>query len=375
MRIVAVQTGLNPKSVLGGTITDREFLTRLADRGAEVHVVAEAGEPVVEHRNFVVHHWRRRIRKRVPYVGNVDVAIDLRRLLRRIGPVDWVRFNSPYSVGMGTVASANGHRIWGSYLHIENFPTWRVIDRILPRYCDLITCLSADTRRDLVARCPRADHAGTIVVPMGIDTRRFETVQRSRADVRAALGIGPDDVVILFVGVLIPRKGIADLVAAWRMLGARPGGRLLMIAKPSAPQETQMVRELAQDDARVTHLEGVPYEQIPEYFRASDVFFFPSHLEGYGIVVGEAMASGLPVVTTRAQGIREVIADGETALTAEVGEVRTLAAHLDRLLGDPALRRRLGDAGRRRIATCFAWDAIMDRLVHALEHPPATRPR
>src|SRR5207302_10156937 len=91
MRIVAVQTGLTPYSVLGGTVTDRAFLTRLADRGAEVHVLAEAGEPIVEHRNFVHHYWRRRLRKRVPYVGNLDVAIDLPRLLQKLGPVDWIR--------------------------------------------------------------------------------------------------------------------------------------------------------------------------------------------------------------------------------------------------------------------------------------------
>lgn len=369
MRIVAVQTGLSPKSTLGGTITDREFLTRIADRGVEVHLLVEDGEPVVEHPNFTPHTWRRRLRKKLPYVGNMDVALDLRQLLKRLPPVDWIRFNSPYSVGLGAVASSAGHRVWGSYLHLEDRPFWRVVDRWLPARCDLITCLSPDTRDDLVRVCPRVDHDRTIIVPMGIDAARFERARPHRADVRARLGISPDDVLVLFVGVLSRRKGVSDLVAAWRAMSATPGARLLIIGKAVEEQQAALVSELAAGDARVTHLAGVPYEQMPDYFVAGDVFFFPSHLEGYGIVVGEAMAAGMPVVTTRAKGIRGVIAEGETALAGPVGDVDAHVANLRQVIQDPALRRRLGEAGRCRIASHFAWDGIIDRLMHALEQP------
>lgn len=370
MRLVAVQTGLSPKSVLGGTITDREFLTRLADRGAEVHILVEDdGQPVVAHSNFTVHRWRRRIRKRLPYVGNMDVALDLRRLLRELPAVDWIRFNSPYAVGVGTVSASNGHRVWGSYLHLEDYAVWRLVDRYLPAHCDLITCLSPDTRDDLVRACPRADHDATIVLPMGIDAARFDAAAPRRADVRARLGVAADELLVLFAGVLTRRKGIGDLVSAWRSVRAVSAARLLIIGKPADALETAMVTELAARDPRVTHLTGIPYEQMPEYFAASDVFFFPSHLEGYGIVVGEAMAAGLPVVTTRAKGIRGVIAEDETALAAGVGDVSAHEVNLRRLLTDADLRRRLGDAGRRRITTTFAWDRIIDRLWQALEAP------
>lgn len=369
MRIVAVQTGLSPKSVLGGTITDREFLTRIADRGVDVHVLAEHGEPIVEHPGFTPHTWHRRLRKKLPYIGNMDVALDLRQLLRRLPPVDWIRFNSPYSVGLGAVASSAGHKIWGSYLHLEDRPFWRMVDRWLPPRCDLITCLSPDTRHDLVRTCPRVDDDRTIIVPMGIDAARFDRARPRRAAVRARLGVGHDDVLVLFVGVLSRRKGVSDLVAAWRKIADTPAARLLVIGKPVEEDQAALIGQLAAADARVTHLAGVPYEQMPEYFVAGDVFFFPSHLEGYGIVVGEAMASGMPVVTTRAKGIRGVIAEGETALAGDVGDVAAHAANLRRVIQDEMLRRRLGDAGRRRIASHFAWDGIIDRLMSALEQP------
>ena len=369
MRIVAVQTGLSPKSVLGGTITDREFLTRIADRGVDVHLLVEDGEPVVEHPNFTPHTWRRRLRKKLPYIGNMDVAIDLRQLLKRLPPVDWIRFNSPYSVGLGAVTSRAGLRIWGSYLHLENRPFWRLVDRWLPARCDLITCLSPDTRNDLVRICPRVDDERTIIVPMGIDADRFDRARPRRAAVRARLGIAADEVLVLFAGVLSRRKGVGDLVAAWRKIADTAGARLLIIGKPVEEAQAALVTELASSDRRVTHLPGVPYEEMPDYFVAGDVFFFPSHLEGYGIVVGEAMANGMPVVTTRAKGIRGVIAEGETALAGDVGDVDAHADHLRRVIQDEMLRRRLGDAGRRRIATHFAWDGIIDRLMLALEQP------
>ena len=74
------------------------------------------------------------------------------------------------------------------------------------------------------------------------------------------------------------------------------------------------------------------------------------------------MASGLPVVTTRAHGVREVVRENETALLAEVGDVEQLTAQLRRLVQEPELRKQLGMAGRRRVEQVFRWDTIIDGL-------------
>ena len=366
MRIVAVQTGLEADSVLGGEITDREFLLRLADRGVEVHVLASAGHPTVAHRNVVAHYYRRGFYRKLPYSSNLDIARELGPLLVDLGDVDWVRFNSPYSVGIGAAFAARGYRLWGSFLHLEDDPVWKWIDSWLPARCDLITCLSSDTRNDLLARCPAANGANNVVLPVGIDLERLEAAGRSREQVRAELAIAEREVLLLFVGVAIPRKGIADLVATWRRLGARRDLRLLIVSKPVAVRESSLIADLARDDNRVVHLAKVPYERIAEYFRASDVFFFPTHREGFGIVVGEAMACSLPVVTTRSRGVRSVAEEGRTALMAEVGDVDTMARHLMRLVEDRDLRRRLGRAGWDRVASVFRWENIMDSLMTLL---------
>ena len=366
MRIVAVQTGLEADSFLGGEITDREFLLRLADRGVEIHVLATAGHPTVAHPNVIPHYYRRGFYRKLPYSANLDAAWELSRVLADLGHVDWIRFNSPYSVGLGTAFVARKQRLWGSYLHCEDYRLWRWVDSWLPNRCDLVTCLSEDTRRDLVTRCPAADSAKTVVVPVGIDLERLTAAGRSREVVRAELGVSNQEVLVLFVGVAIPRKGIADLVAVWKGLGARGDVRLLLISKPVAPRESEFIADLVREDARVTHLPKVPYERIAEYFRASDVFFFPTHREGFGIVVGEAMACGLPVLTTRARGVRSVVEEGKTALMADVGDVVALTRHLRRLVEDPDLRHCLGNGGRERIATLFRWDTIMESLMALL---------
>jgi glycosyltransferase involved in cell wall biosynthesis len=373
MRLVAVQTGLSPHSVLGGTITDREFLVKLADRGVEVHILTEAGEAAVEHAGFVHHAWRPTIRRclspvvhAIPYAGNIDVARSLRRLLAEIGPVDWIRFNSPYAVGLGALMGCRGRRLWASYLHLEDRPAWRVIDSWLPARCDLITCLCEDTRADLVARCPATDTWRNLVVPIGIDVAPLLNGHSSREEVRASLGFSPDDVVLLFVGVLIPRKGVSDLVAAWKQIRGDRRLRLLIIGRPLAPYESSLVRELAAADSQVRYIETVPYEKRGAWFRAADVFAFPTHLEGFGIVVGEAMACGLPVATTRAKGVRSVVVENQTALVTDVGRPQAYAEALHTLAADPALRQKLGEAGRQRILTQFQWEQIMPQLMKAL---------
>jgi glycosyltransferase involved in cell wall biosynthesis len=202
---------------------------------------------------------------------------------------------------------------------------------------------------------------------MGIDVQRCDNVARSRQDVRRSLGLSEDDIVTLFIGVLIPRKGIADLVTAWKTVPQNPRNKLLLLAKPVDGHETALVAQLVKEDPRVVHIEKVLYEYVPEYIRASDIFLFPTHHEGFGIVVGEAMGCGLPVITTRAKGVREVYVENETALVADIGNPSQLAVHLQRLQNDAGLRTRMGNAGRRRIETHFSWDRIIDALMGSLE--------
>jgi glycosyltransferase involved in cell wall biosynthesis len=102
---------------------------------------------------------------------------------------------------------------------------------------------------------------------------------------------------------------------------------------------------------------------IQRLLAGSDVMVLPSHWEGFGLVLLEAMEAGIPVVATRVGAIPEVVAEGETGLIVPPRDPDALAAAMARLLGNPDTARKMGAAGRRRLETVFT----MERAVRAHE--------
>jgi glycosyltransferase involved in cell wall biosynthesis len=93
----------------------------------------------------------------------------------------------------------------------------------------------------------------------------------------------------------------------------------------------------------------------------------PCEREGFGLAVAEAMAAGRPVVAARGGALLELVADGETGLLVEPRDAPGMRAAVERLLGDPALRERLGAEARRRARERFGWDAVVERTLAVYE--------
>ena len=180
------------------------------------------------------------------------------------------------------------------------------------------------------------------VVPEPIDLPRWENALAG--SVRAA----SDEPVILCVAHLYPRKQAGSLVRAMRFVKT-PAKLRVVGTGPELSALRDLVGELGLRD-RVALPGHVPFEKLAAEYRSADVFCLPSLQEGFGIVFLEAMAAGLPVVACRAAAVPEVVGDGECGILVPPGDVPALASALDALLGDEAERRRLGAAGRRRVA-------------------------
>jgi glycosyltransferase involved in cell wall biosynthesis len=101
-------------------------------------------------------------------------------------------------------------------------------------------------------------------------------------------------------------------------------------------------------------------EDVGPFFAAFDVFVLPSGNEGTPVTAIEALASGCPVVATRVGGVPDVVTDGEDGFLVDPGDVEGLAASLARLANDPALRARMGGAGRERMRSRYAVDRLID---------------
>lgn len=190
----------------------------------------------------------------------------------------------------------------------------------------------------------------------GVDSELFSPGKRDMAW-RRALGIADGEVAISFAGRLVKEKNTAIFMRVMNLLAARG-----LEAKPlvigDGPEMAAMTAGL-KNGVFAGFLHG---EDLARAYASSDIFFFPSESETFGNVTLEAMASGLPAVNAIASGSNSLVIEGETGHLVSARDEQGLAAKLEMLVKDEALRRRMGAAARARALT-FGWDAILSGLL------------
>ncbi len=180
-----------------------------------------------------------------------------------------------------------------------------------------------------------------------IPTKLYGCPQTPRGEWRAREGFGPDDVLFACVARLAPQKNHALLLKAFAQgPAADPKARLLLVGDGSLRQQLQkQARKLGL--AERVHFLGVRTD-IPDVLAAMDVFVLSSDWEGNPLAVVEAMASGLPIVSTAAGGVPELMENGKEGFLLQVGDLRGLSDSMIALLKSPETRRSLGIAAARR---------------------------
>lgn len=212
----------------------------------------------------------------------------------------------------------------------------------------LVTNADAITQDYLSRAIGQPDQYRTVY--SGIDLERFR-------DVEPATDVDGDGVRLLMVGRLADGKGFSDLLAAIDRL---PTDDLSVYLVGDGPQRDAIEREIERRDlqARVSLL-GYRSD-VPSIMAACDVFVLPSYREGTPRVITEAMASGLPVVSTDIAGIPEQVADGESGYLIRPGDVDALANRLERLIDSRERRQSFGRAGRDRVERFSATQMLED---------------
>src|SRR5262249_47550975 len=196
----------------------------------------------------------------------------------------------------------------------------------------------------------RAD--GVRVIRNGVDTSVFRPDSERRRQVRARLELAESTRVVACVGRMTPQKGQATLLEAMpRILGAGADTRLLLVGDGPDQAALRQLASRLSVDAHVSFLGVRP--DVPELLQAADVLAVPSVHEGFGLVLIEAMATGLPVVASRTGPIPEIVDDGVSGLLVPVREPPALAESILALLTDESRRLGMGRQGRREAEARF----------------------
>ena len=178
---------------------------------------------------------------------------------------------------------------------------------------------------------------------------------------------GDEPNALLFCGLLIPRKGLPNLLEAVAIARDRGGDvRLRLAGQATMPEHERELRDTVRRlglETRVEFLGGLSPEALAAELARAAVFVLVSKQETLPVAILEAMAAGKPVVASPVGGIPRVVLDGETGFLVPHGDPSALADHILRLLADPELRRRLGSNARRAARDRFTLDRVSRRTL------------
>jgi len=237
------------------------------------------------------------------------------------------------------------------------FPEWHAWANRLLHHRRLRWIARHASRIIIDAEATRKDTARVLGIPAGrCDViplaRGTEPDAPGEADVRTRLGLG-DDPFVLFVGTLEPRKNLTRLVEAFLSLPERHHSTRLVLAGAWGWHSSELRRAVARAGSRVVATGGLEQPTLNALYHEARAFAYPSLYEGFGLPLLEAMAAGVPVITSRGGTLEEVA--GGAALLADPTNVADIAAALDRVLTSEELRRELRERGRKREAE-FTWE-------------------
>ena len=219
----------------------------------------------------------------------------------------------------------------------------RMQGRVARRAGPLITVSSAS--RDDICRDFRINPESVHIVPLGVDTRLF----RPRSDQPRIPGR-----IVTVTSADMPLKGLQTLLRAVAKLVTERDAHLIVIGSPSAATREQLT-QLALGE-RVTFASGLPDAEYARVLASAEVAVIPSLYEGFSLPAVEHMASGTPLIASKAGALPEVT--GDAALLVPPGDPEELAAALRGLLGDEAARAQRAERGLARVRERFAWPAV-----------------
>jgi glycosyltransferase involved in cell wall biosynthesis len=250
--------------------------------------------------------------------------------------------------------------------------------RLTHRHISRVLAISEAIHANVLATLP-VDPERVVTLHDAVDTEEFSPGSGDRPAIKSSFGLPKDSLLVGFVGRFSPGKGHEEFLQAAALLKPEfPEVRYIVVGEASFGEETYAAR-IRQRAVTLGLTDVVKFagfrNDIPRVMRGFDLFAFPSHAESFGVVLIEAMAVGVPAVSTNCDGVLDIMVEGETGLMVPPKNADALARALRRLLKDAPARERMGSAARRRVVTLFDQHKQIDRLeqiyADVLALPPA----
>jgi D-inositol-3-phosphate glycosyltransferase len=367
----------------GMSVYIREFARELGRRGHSVDIYTRIHEPIHDQvveieQNVRLIHLKaggEKIQKSAIYCHLADFAHDLENFRKQNGlQYDlihshyWLsglagkrlqqRWGIPHIMGFHTLGAVKNAMGIG-----EDEPKLRInAEKELVKDCHRIIASTKKEKEDLIYYYDAAPETIS-VIPCGVNLDLFRPIKREIA--RCRLGLNGESI-ILFVGRIVPLKGIDNLLKAMAYMERKRRIKLVVIGGDEHSQaEMQRLENLSQSlkiDESVTFLGLVKQEMLPFFYSAADVCVVPSYYESFGLVVLESLACGTPVVATKVGGAESVIRHGETGYVVIDNDPYRLADKIALFLSTPNGNIAFVDSVRASV-TKYDWSNITEAMI------------
>jgi len=310
----------------------------------------------------------------VPIARNISLVSDVKALLAIYRIFREERFDIVHSImpKSGLLAMAAGFlarvpirvhtftgQVWKNLSGPRRF-LLKTMDRVLVACATNILVDSPSQREFLIAQGIVGRQASAVIgngSMCGVDSRKFHFDDAARKGIREEYGIGPRDLVFFFLGRMNRDKGILDLARAFAGACASFGNVHLVLAGPDEENMQEKVLEICSRCSDRVHITG-PTDAPERLMSASDILCLPSYREGFGLVVIEAAAVGIPSIGSRIYGVTDAIEEGVTGLFFEPGSHHDLMLKMIKFVEDPSLARRMGEKARLFVLERFSREKV-----------------
>jgi glycosyltransferase involved in cell wall biosynthesis len=362
MKILHVEAG---KHYYGGARQVAYIIEGLAQRGVENFLACPVGADIAAAvgNTAQIHQ--------LAMDGDADIGMAWRlvKLIRTVQP-DIVHLHSRRGADLwgGIAARLTGTPCVLSR-RVDN-PESRLQVAIKYRLYDHVITISEGIRHVLLDEGLAPQHV--TCVRSAVDAAPY-LIPVDRSTFLHEFSLSPQVIVIGMVAQLIPRKGHRYLIEAVKSLrNSFPDLSVLLFGK--GPLQSELESEIGQNGlADVIRFAGFRND-LPQWLGGLDILAHPADMEGLGVSLLQASAAAVPIVTSRAGGLPEAVADNVSGLLIPPGDVSALTSALRRLLEDADLRKKMGEAGRARILAEFSIDAMVDGNLAVYRKILARRP-